>query len=324
VAPVVISGDQPALEARGARPGTGTEYLDPTVLLPSLAVDLRIATCRPLPEPDPDEVLLLEALARAGVSARMAPWHDDDARWDEPIPTLIRSTWDYIHDVDGFLAWADRAAEAAPVWNGVDVIAGTIHKRYLLDLAAAGIPVAPTVLVERSATGDLGAIAAAQGWEDVVVKPAVGASSFATRRYGRDQMVDGQAHLEWVLERTDALVQPYLHSVDGSGERALIWIDGEFTHAVRKTPRFSDGDEHVSAAIAIGPDELALAERVLAPIAADLLYARVDVTRDDTGAPLVMELELIEPSLFLLQHPPALERLVGAVVRRLEATVARP
>ena len=309
---------------RIAPPGTRPEHRDATVLLPSLAVELRIATCRPLPEPDPDEVLLLEALARAGVSARMAPWHDDGEWWDEPIPTLIRSTWDYIHDVDGFLAWADRAAGAAPFWNGVDVLAGNIHKRYLLDLAAAGIPVASTVLVERHAPGDLGAISAAQGWEDVIVKPAVGASSFATHRYGRDQLVDGQAHLEWLLERTDVLVQPYLRSVDGSGERALIWIDGEFTHAVRKTPRFGGEDEHVSEAIAIAPDELALGEHVLAPIAADLLYARVDVARDDAGAPLVMELELIEPSLYLLQHPPALDRLVGGIVRRLETSVARP
>ena len=309
---------------RIAPPGTRPEHRDATVLLPSLAVELRIATCRPLPEPDPDEVLLLEALARAGVSARMAPWHDDGEWWDEPIPTLIRSTWDYIHDVDGFLAWADRAAEAAPFWNGVDLIAGNIHKRYLLDLAAAGIPVASTVLVERHAPGDLSAISAAQGWEDVIVKPAVGASSFATHRYGRDQLVDGQAHLEWLLERTDVLVQPYLRSVDGSGERALIWIDGEFTHAVRKTPRFGGEDEHVSEAIAIAPDELALGEHVLAPIAANLLYARVDVARDAAGAPLVMELELIEPSLYLLQHPPALDRLVGGIVRRLEASVARP
>lgn len=202
--------------------------------------------------------------------------------------------------------------------------AGNIHKRYLLDLAAAGIPVASTVLVERHAPGDLGAISAAQGLEDVIVKPAVGASSFATHRSGRDQLVDGQAHLEWLLERTDVLVQPYLRSVDGSGERALIWIDGEFTHAVRKTPRFGGEDEHVSEAIAIAPDELALGEHVLAPIAADLLYARVDVARDDAGAPLVMELELIEPSLYLLQHPPALDRLVGGIVRRLETSVARP
>ena len=309
---------------RIAPPRTRPEHRDATVLLPSLAVELRIATCRPLPEPDPDEVLLLEALTRAGVSARMAPWHDDGEWWDEPIPTLIRSTWDYIHDVDGFLAWADRAAEAAPFWNGVDVIARNIHKRYLLDLAASGIPVASTVLVERHAPGDLSAISAAQGWEDVIVKPAVGASSFATHRYGRDQLVDGQAHLEWLLERTDVLVQPYLRSVDGSGERALIWIDGEFTHAVRKTPRFGGEDEHVSEAIAIAPDELALGEHVLAPIAADLLYARVDVARDDAGAPLVMELELIEPSLYLLQHPPALDRLVGGIVRRLETSVARP
>lgn len=280
-------------------------------------MELRIATCRPLPEPDPDEDLLLDALARAGVPARMAAWHDPSEDWDAPVPTVIRSTWDYIHDVDAFLAWVGRAAAAAPLWNGADVIAANVHKGYLLRLAQAGLPVAPTVLIERSQPGELTAICAQRGWGDVVVKPAIGASSFATCRFGSVDLAEGQRHLESVLERTDALVQPYLRSVDGTGERALVWIDGSFTHAVRKTPRFRDGEEQVSEALALADDELDLGTRVLAAIDATLLYARVDVARDDDGALLVMELELIEPSLFLLQHRPALKRLVAGLVRRL-------
>ena len=292
-------------------------------MLPSRAVELRIATCRPLPEPDHDEDLLLDALAAAGVSARMAAWHDDAEAWDAPIATVIRSTWDYIHDVDGFVAWTRRAAAAAPLWNPPEAIRVNVHKRYLLDLAAAGIPVVPTVLVTGGDERDLTAICRDRGWHDVVVKPAVGASSFGARRCGPTD-ADAHAHLDGLLARTDALVQPYLSSVDGSGERALVWIDGQFTHAVRKTPRFSGGDEHVSDAVDIASDERALGERVLAHVAGDLLYARVDVARDAQGEPIVMELELIEPSLFLLQHPPALDRLVGALVRRLGDQVARP
>lgn len=291
-------------------------------MLPSRAVELRIATCRPLPEPDHDEDLLLDALAAAGVSARTAAWHDDDEPWDAPIPTVIRSTWDYIHDVDGFIAWTGRAAAAGPLWNPPEAIRANAHKRYLLDLAAAGIHVAPTVLVPRDGERDLAVLCRDRGWDDVVVKPAVGASSFGTRRL-QPGAADAQAHLDGLLERTDALVQPYLSSVDGSGERALVWIDGRFTHAVRKAPRFSGGDEHVSGAVDIAADERALGERALAHVGGDLLYARVDVARDEQGEPIVMELELIEPSLFLLQHPPALDRLVGALVRRLGDQVAR-
>lgn len=288
-------------------------------LLPSRAVELRIATCRPLPEPDPDEDLLLDALIHAGVCPHMVAWDDPSEAWDEPIPTVIRSTWDYIHDVHGFVAWT--RAIGGPLWNPAEVIVENTHKRYLLDLAAAGITVTPTVLIPRG-PADLATIGRERRWDDVVVKPAVGAASFGTLRC-RVGDPAGQAHLDELLVRTDALVQPYLTSVDGSGERALVWIDGRFTHAVRKTPRFSGGDEHVSDAIALSDDERALGERVMQHVGGELLYARVDVARDDGGTPIVMEVELIEPSLFLLQHPPALDRLVTGIVRRLRVVVPR-
>ena len=113
------------------------------------------------------------------------------------------------------------------------------------------------------------------------------------------------------------LVQPYLTSVDGYGERALVWIDGEFTHAVRKSPRFAVDAEHVSEALPISDAERAVGTAALAHIHDRLLYARVDVVPGPTAAPLVMELELVEPSLFLLQSPPALERFVAGIRRRL-------
>lgn len=284
--------------------------------------DLRIATCRLLPEPDPDEDSLLAALADAGVTARMAAWNDPTEDWDAPVPTLIRSTWDYIHDPSGFLAWVDRAAAAAPMWNAPGVLRDNVHKRYLLALASAGIPTTPTQIVPVGDSVSLSDVCSDRGWADVVIKPAVGAASYGTRRFTPDEAAAGQHHLDALGAGVDVLIQPYLASVDGSGERALVWIDGELTHSVRKTPRFSDGDEHVSGAIAIAPDERELAHAVIAQVAEDLLYARVDIARDDDGAPLVMELELIEPSLFLLQHPPATARLVDALVRRLRGDAA--
>jgi hypothetical protein len=122
--------------------------------------------------------------------------------------------------------------------------------------------------------------------------------------------------LHALLVDRDALVQPYLPSVETHGERALVWIDGHFTHAVRKTPRWSGENESVSDALAVEPDERALGELALAPLASRLLYARVDVARDERGEPLLMELELIEPSLFLAQHASALSRFVDAIIRR--------
>ena len=280
-------------------------------------MQLRIATCRPLPEPDVDEDLLLDALAARGIAARMAAWNDPREDWDAPVPTLLRSTWDYIHDLPAFHDWIARAAAAAPLWNPADVLRGNLHKRYLLDLADRGVPVVPTDLVARGTAGSLADRLAAQGWRDVVLKPAVGAGSFETHRFTAGADAAAETVFARLVATRDMLVQPYQPSVEAHGERALVWIDGAFTHAVRKSPRFADGVEQVSAALPLSAAERAVGEAALAPLAGRLLYARVDVAPDAAGNPQVMELELVEPSLFLLQEPLALRRLVQGVERRL-------
>ena len=276
---------------------------------------LRIATCRPLPEPDVDEDLLLDALRGAGIDARMVAWQDT-AAWSAPVPTLVRSPWDYIHALDDFDAWIDRAAAVAPLWNPPSVLRWSLRKRYLLELEARGVPVTPTVLLPRGDPRPLSAVAAARGWDDVVVKPEVGAASFETHRLRAEDPAADAVCARLVAAR-DVLVQPYLPSVEGHGERALVWIDGAFTHAVRKTPRFAGGVEQVSDALPISAAELATGTAALAGFGDEMLYARVDVAPGPDGLPVVMELELVEPSLFLLQSPAALERLVAGVVRRL-------
>ncbi|MBK7875754.1 MAG: hypothetical protein IPJ77_08385 [Planctomycetes bacterium] len=285
---------------------------------------LRIATCTPLPEPDVDEDLLLAALRARGVDARMAAWNDPREDWDARVPTLIRSTWDYIHHLDEFRAWLARAERVAPVWNPRGIVERNLHKGYLLELERRGIPITPTELLERGTNASLDALRARRGWDAVVIKPAVGAGSFATRRFEPREAELAQHFLRDSLRERDVLVQPWLSSVDGHGERACVWIDGAFTHAVRKTPRLSGQEESVSVAIPIEPAELALGEKVLAPIAKELLYARVDIAPGLDGRPCLMELELVEPSLFLTQHPPALARLVDAIARRLARARAAP
>jgi hypothetical protein len=197
------------------------------------------------------------------------------------------------------------------------VIAGNVHMRYLLDLAARGFATTPTALIPRGEPAPLVRLCGERGWGDIVIKPAGGAASRGTLRFAEPESGEGRRHLDMLLRTGDALVPPYLRSVDAHGERALAWIDGEFTDAVRKTPRFSGGDEHVSDAVVIEPDEREPGERVLGFVQGDLLSARVDPARDDTGVPMVMELELVEPSLFLLQSARALERPVAALVRRI-------
>jgi len=275
-------------------------------------LDVALASCVRLPEPDPDQPLLEAALARRGLAAATMAWDDPAAPWAAARLTVLRSTWNYPHRPQEFLAWVERTSRVSVVWNPVPVVRANLHKSYLLDLQHRGIPVVPTRLVARASAVTLRE--AAGDWHTVVVKPAVSAASLDTVRAERGA-AEGEAHLRRLLAKGDALVQPYLPSVEDVGERALVSVDGALTHAVRKRPRFAAEEESVSPALPIEADERRLAESALATVESPLLYGRVDVARGADGRPLVMELELIEPSLFLLQHPPALERLADAILR---------
>ena len=282
-----------------------------------------LASCAELPEPDLDEAPLLAALAAAGLDAAVLAWDDPAADWAAASMTVLRATWNYPLRPRAFLRWIEATAEVTEVWNRLPAVRWSLHKRYLLDLERHGVAVAPTELVPRSSVRPLADIVAARGWREVVVKPAISAASYRTRRIGPEDPLTGETHLRALLADGDALVQLYLPSVEDYGERALIWIDGELTHAVRKSPRFDADDESTSPALPIAPAEAALAEAALARVVEATgeapMYARIDVAPGPAGEPVVMELELIEPSLFFPQSPRALERFVTAIRRRLPA-----
>lgn len=285
-----------------------------------MPLDVALASCVSLPEPDADMAPLLAALRAAGLSAEARGWDDSaaDAAFAGARLVLLRSTWNYSLRPRAFLDWVERTASATRFFNPVATVRWNAHKSYLLDLHARGVPVVPTTLLRRGDATPLRDVMLALGAARVVVKPAVSGGSRETMLvYAATTLAAGEAHLRKLAAHEDVLVQPYLDSVEGHGERALVWIDGELTHAVRKSPRFIGDEERVSAAVPIADDEAAVARAALAVAPTPLLYARIDVARDAKGAPRVMELELIEPSLFFAQGPAALARLVAALRRQL-------
>jgi O-ureido-D-serine cyclo-ligase len=280
-----------------------------------------LVSCLVKPEPDPDEALLVEALAQRGVAADVAAWDDERVGWSRYALAVLRSTWNYVEQLERFLGWTERAAAQTRLVNPPAVARANLDKHYLAELARSGLPVVPTQFAYRH--GDAGAALAAAGWDDVVIKPAVGAGSFQTRRFAPGARAAARAFLAAALVERDMMVQPYLPAVEGYGERALVWIDGEVTHAVRKTRRLAGDREQVSEAIAPSAPERALALAALAPHASRVLYGRVDVVPGLDGAPCIMELELVEPSLFLAQNAEALERFAAAIARRVGLPPAR-
>lgn len=233
---------------------------------------------------------------------------------------LIHSTWDYHEAPDEFVAWAEHVDELSRLYNPASIVRWNAHKSYLLDLAARGVPVVPTVVVKQSAPESVASIADREGWIDVVTKPSVGAGALGAGRWRTDDPAAERALTE-LLERHDVLVQPFLREIEHTGETSVVVFDDAVSHAVVKVPAAGDfrvQPHHGGAERAVEPTdaevELALhavaAVREIAPV----LYARVDCVTVD-GRPRVMELEVLEPSLFLELAPPeAADRLVAALL----------
>ena len=283
--------------------------------------DLVLVTYSELLDLFPDDRPIVPALRAAGLAVEVVSWDDPAFDWSSTRLAFLRSPWDYYRRPGEVLAWAERAAAATRLVNPVDVVRWNVHKGYLLDLERRGVAVVPTELLPRGPAADLAAVRARRGWGGVVVKPAISADSWETVFVAADDRQSGQRHLDRLQGERDLLVQPFLDSVEDYGERCLVFLDGAFSHAVRKNAltkggRWAGLPEGAPAEVAA--DELAAAVAVIAAAGlGEALYARVDLTRDATGKPLLLELEATEPTLFLEDRPTALARLVEAVVRRL-------
>jgi len=272
-----------------------------------------IATCRNLPEPDPDQELLVAALEKAGARPTLLAWDEPSARFSDHDLTVLRSTWNYFEHVEDFLRWTEGVPR---LFNPPRIVRTNANKTYLRALHERGVDVVPTEFVEKGERRAVAEILDARGWDRIVIKPTVSAGSFRTASFDRTTTTEAQAFLDGLAADRAAMVQRWMPAVETYGERSLVWIDGEVSHAIRKSPRFSGGHESVSDEVPIAPEERAFAEKAVAPVAKELLYARVDMIRDDDGVLRIMELELIEPSLFFKQAPRALDRFVAGILAR--------
>lgn len=271
---------------------------------------------------DEDLPPLRRALDELDVENAVALWDDSAVDWRQFDLVVVRSPWDYFRRHDEFLRWADRVAAASRLANPADVLFWNTDKHYLANLAAAGLAVTPTSFVEpgnppTDADLPLG---------DLVVKPAISAGANDTELHRAANREAALAHIRRLTDtgRT-AMVQPYQHAVDEAGETALIYFAGRFSHAIRKGPILRDGAvemvEGLYATEDISPRGPTAAERDLAERAMDaipggrdrLLYARVDVIPGPGGEPLILEVELTEPSVFLDHAEGAARRFAQAI-----------
>lgn len=290
----------------------------------SAPVHVALVTHAGLRDLDPDDRGLPAAFAAAGARAAIAIWDDPAVDWTGFDAVLLRSPWDYFRKLPAFLAWGERVAAATPLVNPWPLVRWNLDKRYLVELGERGAPVVPTVLAEAGSRLDLAALLAERGWRRAIVKPAVSADSWETHAVDAASLAAAQGHLDRLLAERAMLVQPFLEAVESAGERSLVFLDGAFSHAIRKNAlthggRWAGLPEGVS--VEASPDERVAAERILALACPDLpLYARVDLVRDERDEPRLLELELVEPTLFFTTCPGSAERFVAALLRRLGAS----
>jgi hypothetical protein len=181
-----------------------------------------------------------------------------------------------------------------------------MDKRYLGELAERGVRVVPTAFVARGEDASLEKLCAERGWSTVVLKPAVSADSWETIRVGPGQYADGQAYLDRHRPLREIMIQPFVKDVESGGEHSLMFFGGDYSHAVRKNSLFQGGRHVGPEGLPADPgrDAVEMARNVLVKAGCpEIPYARVDLARDDQGRPMLLELELFEPTLFFLEKP---------------------
>ncbi len=286
-----------------------------------MVTDCIFATYDGLPNLDPHDRLLADHLRERGVSVEPGVWNDPMVDWGSARMCVLRSTWDYHRSHAAFMDWLDEIAAKTLVRNDPDLVRWNSHKFYLRDLEQSGIPIVPTVWLNCGEQCNLEDLSLAQGWSETIIKPAHGASSADVLhvRSGDLERRQGQEHLEQLLSAQDVLVQPFLHTLADYPERALIFIDGIYSHAVTKTPyqkALESGEAGDAPLVQATADELQVAAKAVSSVPGTL-FARVDLVRDTAGQSCVLELELIEPTLFLSVYPLSAERLADTIVREL-------
>ncbi len=275
-----------------------------------------------------DDELAYPPLAALGWRVETISWRTPACDWRAYDAVVIRSTWDYIADPDAFLAvLAEIERAGTPLFNALDLVRWNIRKTYLRDLAERGVPVVPTIWRERLVPGDLPALIEEIGSDDVVIKPVVGLNAQGVFRVNTRSGRRPAAELSARYANREFMAQPFLSQVKSEGEFSLCYFNGDLSHTILKTPKAHDfrvQEEHggVIRAVEAESELRAAGETALRALDSVPLYARADFVRaNDGGGFWLMELELIEPSLYLRMDAGAPERFAQALHKRASSAL---
>lgn len=275
-------------------------------------------TYRKAPNLTADDALALAPLKQVDITAIPTVWDDPQVDWNTFDAVVMRSCWDYHHKPREFRRWIDHLEELKiAVWNPAEILRWNMDKTYLRELAVKGVAIPPTVWIETGSSADLRALLPANGFEQAVIKPTISATAYQTFRTSLSTVHRDQSKLDAILRASGAMVQQFVDAVMRNGEWSFLFFGGKFSHAALKRPH--DGDFRVqsdfggtSHRLKPSPALIQQAEAIVRLIDQPLLYARVDGF-DLDGKFVLLELELLEPALFLEMDGSAPNRLAAAL-----------
>ena len=267
------------------------------------------------------DALVAERLQARGSTVEEVSWRRRDVNWNEFDTVVVRSPWDYQQAASEFLAVLESIeSSTAALWNSIDVIRWNIRKTYLQELQKQDLRIVPTKFVTSPTEEQLRQMFDLLGSQEIVIKPVVGANADGTFRLRLDCSSAERQRIQSFHSGQTVLIQPFVDSVIRHGELSLIFFDGQYSHSILKTPKSGDfrvQEEHGGTIIAYQPDAAVVefAQRCLAVAPQRTLYGRVDLVELNDGQPAVMELELIEPSLYLSYDEDSADRFADAIER---------
>lgn len=262
---------------------------------------IALATSTEYPHLPEEERLVIEPLLSLGVTAEAKIWDDPSCDWGSFDAVIIRSVWDYYQKIDGFRKWVDGLESSSiHLFNPAPVLRWNMEKTYLKELEAKGLPTIPAVWTVYESTPDLIRQIDEQWWARAIVKPTLSARAHQT--YLVDPTRDKSAHFSF-SKGLPLLIQPYLPEIEGQGEWSFVFFGGKFSHCVLKKPKAGDFRVHLYHGGTYRketppPAGLDLAEKIIKTLEFPLLYARIDLVEHENRF-LIMELEFLEPSLYL-------------------------
>jgi glutathione synthase/RimK-type ligase-like ATP-grasp enzyme len=272
-----------------------------------------------------EDRLLGDALRARGITAQRVDWARPEVDWSTFQCAVFRTTWDYFSRFGEFTTWFDRVETQTRVLNVPDIIRWNMDKHYLADLEARGIPVVKSRYIEVGDTISLLDLLGETGWKNAILKPCVSGNAYHTYRVDRGTADEVDSAVRELRSNAALMLQPFQEDIARTGEDTLMVLNGRYTHAIRKKVKQGDfrvQDDHGGTVHPLEPtqDHIDLAERAMAACSPTPVYGRVDMVRNNEGTLAIMELELIEPELWLRFHPPAAEVMAEGIAAALATT----